>query len=130
MFVAGYQRALSLSYVDDLLARLRDTFVAQAYKPGHYEYDSFRGTFDQLLREAEGRAEARARGNAPLPAQLPVKAAGVRANGGSRQEGALITGVVAPSVVGLLRSCLHQEGHAFEASMGTCACCTLWLLWS
>lgn len=57
VFVAVYQRALSLTYVEDLLQSIKDEFTP-LYTPGMYEYASFTPTFQQALKEAEARAEA------------------------------------------------------------------------
>lgn len=44
MFVAVYQKALKLLYVDELLERMNRAF-APRYKPGCFEYPDFDATF-------------------------------------------------------------------------------------
>lgn len=44
MFVAVYQKALKLLYVDELLERVNKAF-APRYKPGVFEYPEFDATF-------------------------------------------------------------------------------------
>jgi signal recognition particle receptor subunit alpha len=44
VFVAVYQRALSLGYVDDLLASVRELFTP-VYRLGVYDYSDFTATF-------------------------------------------------------------------------------------
>ncbi len=56
VFVAVYQKTLSLLYVDELLTSVKDEFVG-IYKPGQRDYKSFDETFQRLLRDAETRAE-------------------------------------------------------------------------
>eukprot|EP00891_Asterochloris_glomerata_P006558 jgi/Astpho2/6558/e_gw1.00099.7.1_t len=52
VFVAVYQRALKLLYVDDLLERVKEDFKGH-YKPDVYDYKQFEETFQRLLKEAE-----------------------------------------------------------------------------
>ncbi|GIM14007.1 hypothetical protein Vretimale_17022 [Volvox reticuliferus] len=56
VFVAVYQKTLSLLYVDELLTAVKDDF-AGIYKPGHRGYKEFDDVFQRVLREAENRAE-------------------------------------------------------------------------
>ncbi|GLC40532.1 hypothetical protein PLESTM_001084700 [Pleodorina starrii] len=56
VFVAVYQKTLSLLYVDELLTSVKNEFVA-VYKPGQRGYKQFDDVFQRLLREAETRAE-------------------------------------------------------------------------
>ncbi|GFR48799.1 hypothetical protein Agub_g10749 [Astrephomene gubernaculifera] len=56
VFVAVYQKTLSLLYVDELLTSVKDEFVG-IYQPGHRGYRQFDDVFNRLLREAETRAE-------------------------------------------------------------------------
>jgi signal recognition particle receptor subunit alpha len=55
VFVAVYQRALKLLYVDDLLERVKQEFAVH-YKPNVYDYKQFEKTFQRLLKEAEDTA--------------------------------------------------------------------------
>lgn len=64
MFVAVYQKTLSLMYVDELLALVRDAF-AESYSPSSYSYEAFGGKFNKILRDCEARADA-ARRNAAV----------------------------------------------------------------
>eukprot|EP00798_Chlamydomonas_sp_ICE-L_P027481 gene27481-4787_t len=57
VFVAVYQKTLSLLYVDELLEVVKDSFV-QNYKPGQTSYKHFDEPFNKLLRECESKAEA------------------------------------------------------------------------
>eukprot|EP00803_Ostreobium_quekettii_P003817 evm.model.scf_3036.1 EVM.evm.TU.scf_3036.1 scf_3036:800-5962(+) len=56
VFVAVYQKALSLLYVDVLLERIKQEFAA-AFKPDVYRYASFDDTFKRVLKECELRAD-------------------------------------------------------------------------
>lgn len=56
VFVAVYQRILQLLYVDDLLSCVKNEFSV-VYDPARYTYPTFNDTFNQLLREAEERAQ-------------------------------------------------------------------------
>lgn len=56
VFVAVYQKALSLMYVDELLTAVKDEFVG-VYKPGQRGYKPFDDVFQRLLREAETRVD-------------------------------------------------------------------------
>ena len=58
VFVAVYQSALKLMYVDKLLERVRSLFVDQ-YKPNKYEYVTFDGVFKKELEKAEKAAANR-----------------------------------------------------------------------
>jgi hypothetical protein len=62
VFVAVYQKTLSLLYVDELLAMVKEAF-ADDYSPSNYSYDSFGSKFHKILRDCEARADA-ARRNA------------------------------------------------------------------
>lgn len=57
VFVAVYQKALKLGYVDDLLDRVARSF-APKYRPDCRAYPEFDAPFQKMLREAEARAEA------------------------------------------------------------------------
>ena len=52
VFVAVYQKALSLLYVDALLEKIRDEF-AVVYKPDISRYDAFEDTFRKVLKKCE-----------------------------------------------------------------------------
>lgn len=54
----AYQKALSLLYVDELLAAVKAEFVGSHYKLGKHSYPDFGSSFQRLLRDAESRAEA------------------------------------------------------------------------
>jgi hypothetical protein len=62
VFVAVYQKTLSLLYVDELLAMVKEAF-ADDYSPSNYSYDTFGTKFHKILRDCEARADA-ARRNA------------------------------------------------------------------
>lgn len=76
VFVAVYQKTLSLTYVDELLGLVRDAFT-ESYSPSCYSYEAFGGKFSKILRDCEARADA-ARRNAAVAQTLP-KAAGAAA---------------------------------------------------
>ena len=62
VFVATYQSALRLTYVDDLLERVKRRFVDahhDASAPERADYDRFEEDFTALLRKAEAGAESR-----------------------------------------------------------------------
>eukprot|EP00882_Tetradesmus_deserticola_P003898 GHRQ01004122.1.p1 GENE.GHRQ01004122.1~~GHRQ01004122.1.p1 ORF type:complete len:585 (+),score=268.56 GHRQ01004122.1:235-1989(+) len=94
VFVAVYQRTLSLLYVEDLLSTIKDAFL-QEYTPGSYSYPQFQAKFTQVLRDCEARSEkaralaaqpTRAAPAAAAPAATAGKAAGqagVKAGGGA-----------------------------------------------
>ena len=60
VFVAVYQRALKLLYVDELLARLKAEFPAH-YKPKQFDYPAFTDAFERARAELEAGAEAAGR---------------------------------------------------------------------
>lgn len=64
VFVAVYQKTLSLMYVDELLALVRDAFT-EGYSPSCYTYEAFGSKFNKILRDCEARADA-ARRNAAV----------------------------------------------------------------
>lgn len=93
VFVAAYQRTLSLLYVDELLAAVKDAFTADYYKPGCYEYSSFRPVFEATLKSCEERSDASRRAAAAAPKAAPKGAsqqrgakAGAQQNGGAQQQ--------------------------------------------
>jgi signal recognition particle receptor subunit alpha len=57
VFVAVYQKTLSLTYVDELLQQVRDAFVS-GYQPSQYQYDNFTPTFREILLRCEAAADA------------------------------------------------------------------------
>lgn len=61
VFVAVYQKALSLLYVEELLTLVKEDFTA-AYQPSRYEYPDFEDSFRRRLRECEARADEAKRG--------------------------------------------------------------------
>lgn len=58
VFVAVYQRALKLLYVDNLLEAVKQEFADSYFKPKQYDYPKFEATYKRLLAEAEARADA------------------------------------------------------------------------
>lgn len=54
MFVAVYQSALKLLYVEELLQRTKAVF-SQHYTPKQYDYAAFEGAFKRELEKAETR---------------------------------------------------------------------------
>lgn len=56
VFVAVYQRALKLLYVDELLQRVKQEF-SQQYKPDQFKYKAFEESFRQMLKDAENSAD-------------------------------------------------------------------------
>eukprot|EP00951_Prasinocladus_malaysianus_P019639 scaffold159168_cov38-Prasinocladus_malaysianus.AAC.1 len=69
VFVAVYQRALSLLYVEDLLDSVLNAFVKEdVYSVHKYDYDSFNDTFRQLLLEAENRSMEQNKAPRPVKA--------------------------------------------------------------
>lgn len=58
VFVAVYQRALKLLYVDNLLEAVKQEFADSYFKPKQYDYPKFEATYMRLLAEAEARADA------------------------------------------------------------------------
>jgi hypothetical protein len=85
VFVAAYQRSLSLLYVDDLLAAVKDAFTASFYKPGAYDYAAFKPAFEKTLKDCEARADAARRAAAAGARNAAAAAAG---RGGQQRGGA------------------------------------------
>lgn len=83
VFVAVYQKALKLLYVDELLERLNKSF-APRYKPGCFEYPGFDASFQRLLKDCEEKAEAAKRPSQQQLAPAPSAPSGSqrRAPGG------------------------------------------------
>lgn len=68
MFVAVYQRALSLMYVDELLDCVLAKFTGDGrYVPQKFNYSAFNDDFRQLLLQCENRAAERSRVNLTAP---------------------------------------------------------------
>jgi signal recognition particle receptor subunit alpha len=67
VFVAVYQKSLSLLYVDELLQLVKDKFTP-GYKPSVYEYRDFDDAFKHLLKQCEERADQAKRGAAAAKA--------------------------------------------------------------
>ncbi|CAL8472252.1 g11794 [Coccomyxa elongata] len=66
VFVAVYQRALKLLYVDDLLERMKAEFPKH-YQPKCYDYPAFTDSFEKARAELEAAADASKRGVQPKP---------------------------------------------------------------
>ena len=64
VFVAVYQKALKLLYVDDLLDRVSKSFSPK-YKVDCYAYPEFDAPFQKMLRDCEAKAEAARRPSGP-----------------------------------------------------------------
>ncbi|KAG1654790.1 hypothetical protein FOA52_008890 [Chlamydomonas sp. UWO 241] len=77
VFVAVYQKSLSLLYVEELLSLVKEEFVAQ-YLPSTTDFSSFKQPFDRLLRECEARADKAKRGE-PL-SKKPQASAATKSN--------------------------------------------------
>jgi len=75
VFVAVYQKTLSLLYVDDLLQQIKDAFIAE-YKPGSYSYSHFSSKFQTVLRDCESKADAARRHAAQPKASAAAATAG------------------------------------------------------
>lgn len=65
VFVAVYQKALKLLYVDDLLDRVNRAFALK-YKPDCYSYPEFDATFQRMLRDCEAKTDAAKRPTAAV----------------------------------------------------------------
>eukprot|EP00878_Enallax_costatus_P008214 GHUV01008587.1.p1 GENE.GHUV01008587.1~~GHUV01008587.1.p1 ORF type:complete len:579 (+),score=230.88 GHUV01008587.1:233-1969(+) len=80
VFVAVYQKTLSLLYVDELLQRVKDAFIEE-YTPGSYAYSHFNDKFAKILRDCESRADTARRAAAQPKAVAPAaaKAATIKA---------------------------------------------------
>jgi hypothetical protein len=89
VFVAVYQKALSLLYVEELLQRIKEAFASQ-YEPDCYKYPSFETTFQRILKDCEAKADAARR--QPPPQQTGQQQAAPRgqqlANGKQHGRGA------------------------------------------
>lgn len=72
VFVAVYQRALKLTYVEDLLDKANKTFSLR-HKPDSYDYKDYQATFNKLVKDCEERAASGRRApevTTPPPRQL------------------------------------------------------------
>ena len=69
--MAVYQRALKLSYVEDLLDKANKTFSLR-HKPDSYNYKDYQATFNKLLKDCEERAASgrRAPEGTPPPPRI------------------------------------------------------------
>ncbi|MEW5317619.1 MAG: hypothetical protein WDW38_008903 [Sanguina aurantia] len=96
VFVAAYQKALSLLYVDELLAAVKAEFVGSHYKLGKHSYPDFGVSFQRMLRDAESRAEAAKRPavmrSGPPLAVKALQSNGVLKGGGIQALGSSKTG--------------------------------------
>lgn len=72
VFVAVYQKTLSLLYVEELLHMVKQEFTP-SYKPNVYEYKHFDDAFKHLLKQCEARADQAKRGAAVKPAAPPAQ---------------------------------------------------------
>ena len=73
VFVAVYQRALKVLYVDELLEALKAEFPKH-YQPKRYDYPAFADGFERLRARLEAAAESKQKGGA----QQAPRAAGGR----------------------------------------------------
>jgi len=75
IFVAAYQKSLSVLYVDELLQRVKNDFAA-VYDSHTYEYKNFTGHFNQLLRECEAKADEAKKGSMTMRSSVQPRSAG------------------------------------------------------
>jgi hypothetical protein len=68
VFVAVYQKAFKLLYVEDLLERVNRAFTPR-FKPDCYAYTEFDALYQKLVKECEQRAEAAKRPTHVAPIQ-------------------------------------------------------------
>ena len=69
VFVAVYQSALKLMYVDKLLQRVKSLFAEQ-YSPKKFSYVDFEGQFKRELEKAEQVSDTRLKAQQPLQGNL------------------------------------------------------------
>ena len=69
MFVAVYQSALKLMYVDKLLQRIKNIFAEQ-YSPKKFSYVDFEGHFKRELEKAEQIPDTRLKPQQPVQGSL------------------------------------------------------------
>lgn len=93
VFVAVYQKTLSLLYVDELLQQVKDAFIEE-YTPGSHAYSQFSDKFAKVLRDCESRADA-ARRAAAQPKMLATTNKAASGKVGA-QQGKLNNGKLAP----------------------------------
>ncbi|KAJ9525645.1 hypothetical protein QJQ45_003328 [Haematococcus lacustris] len=82
VFVAVYQKALSLMYVDELLATAKLEFVTHHYKVNAYSFPEFEVAFRHMLKDCEQRADAARKGTA-----VALKAAHAKQSNGKPIKG-------------------------------------------
>lgn len=87
VFVAAYQKALKLLYVEDLLERVNRAF-APKFRPECYSYPEFDAPFQRMVRECEAKAEAARRptGGGPTPPQKQQNGVAAAAHAGNGAE--------------------------------------------
>eukprot|EP01026_Neomeris_dumetosa_P052877 TRINITY_DN4704_c0_g2_i1.p1 TRINITY_DN4704_c0_g2~~TRINITY_DN4704_c0_g2_i1.p1 ORF type:complete len:623 (-),score=84.60 TRINITY_DN4704_c0_g2_i1:160-2028(-) len=83
VFVAVYQKALTLLYIDDLLECVKREF-SKGYQARQLQYEAFDSTFKQLLKECEERSEQIKKG-----LNQKVNANGVKVGKSAVKEGVL-----------------------------------------
>ncbi|GAX77841.1 hypothetical protein CEUSTIGMA_g5283.t1 [Chlamydomonas eustigma] len=71
IFVAVYQKSLSLLYIDDLLAMVKAEFASLHQSSGQVDYKVFGVKFQRMLRECESRADVAKKGGSNVPAKVP-----------------------------------------------------------
>ncbi|KAK9815382.1 hypothetical protein WJX72_002707 [[Myrmecia] bisecta] len=89
VFVAVYQKALKLLYVEELLERVKSEFAA-IYKPREYNYGRFETSFKAALAQCEAEADAAKRAPPQVPAKAYVSKKGIdrkQANGQRQANG-------------------------------------------
>lgn len=69
VFVAVYQSALKLMYVDNLLEKIKGLF-AEEYSPRRFSYPDFEGHFKRELEKAEQASESRIKPSQPVQGNL------------------------------------------------------------
>lgn len=75
VFVAVYQSALKLMYVDKLLQRVKSLFAEQ-YSPKKFSYVDFEGQFKRELEKAEQVSDSRLKAQQPLQGNLTNRKVG------------------------------------------------------
>ena len=78
VFVAVYQNALKLMYVDKLLQRVKDLFAVH-YSPKKYSYPEFEGHFKRELELAEQASETRLKPRQQVQGNLTNRKVDLRA---------------------------------------------------
>jgi signal recognition particle receptor subunit alpha len=113
VFVAVYQRALKLLYVDELLERVTKSF-APKYSPDCFSYPEFDASFQRLLRECEAKADASRRPT--TVAQTGDKLQGTDGNGTLKQLPPPGSEKDDDSTDGLVAAAAAAQDHASAAS--------------